>query len=405
MKFNGKNLEIFFGGLIFIFSFSFLILPHIIYAQTANKNVNASTASTFENYCTVTPTDVSTGKAIKLNVGFTVPGVIEEVPKGSKQYYVKDMGCYIGGFYKYFAGVGGILAAVMIIFGGYKYITSFGNASRMADAKNTISEALFGVVLLLGSYIILYTINPNLISLRTPDIRSVSTILLDTQWCPSGATPLTDADKGMNCGDKGTIAKAGQKGGECYFGGGCKADEICGLTNGFQLPYVCQNYKQLCEATDSNYCKNIDDEMAAANVIVDVCTKGGALSSNCSIYKANYCSGDWKRVDCNIGGALETPCWKDGKPRWTNTMNATCASESQSPRPFQSNYQPSICCGKVDKTKINCRSVGVCNSDEAPVDCGQYNSDTSKNYQNVGVSCTGGAVCCMELKLTVDSLN
>lgn len=42
--------------------------------------------------------------------------------------------------------VGGIVAAVFIVVGGFNYMTSAGDASKVAKAKNTIIYALIGLV-------------------------------------------------------------------------------------------------------------------------------------------------------------------------------------------------------------------------------------------------------------------
>lgn len=44
------------------------------------------------------------------------------------------------------AFVGGIIAAIFVVIGGIKYITSNGDSSQVASAKNTIIYALIGVV-------------------------------------------------------------------------------------------------------------------------------------------------------------------------------------------------------------------------------------------------------------------
>lgn len=74
---------------------------------------------------------------------------------------------YLGAFYVYFIGVIGILAVVMIMYGGFHYIVSLGNPSRMKQGKEIISGALVGLMLALTSYLLLRTINPSLVSIST----------------------------------------------------------------------------------------------------------------------------------------------------------------------------------------------------------------------------------------------
>jgi len=70
-------------------------------------------------------------------------------------------------------GLIGALALAMIIFGGIQYATSAGNPSRQTDARDRITQAIWGVVLLLCAYLIFNTINPDLIKLKEPEIETI----------------------------------------------------------------------------------------------------------------------------------------------------------------------------------------------------------------------------------------
>ncbi len=74
---------------------------------------------------------------------------------------------YLGAFYVYFIGVIGILAVVMIMYGGYHYIVSMGNPSRMNQGKEIISGALIGLIIALASYLLLSIINPALVNIHS----------------------------------------------------------------------------------------------------------------------------------------------------------------------------------------------------------------------------------------------
>ncbi|MDP3991603.1 MAG: pilin [Candidatus Colwellbacteria bacterium] len=72
----------------------------------------------------------------------------------------------VAGFYKWALGIGGLVALGIIVFGGILYAVSAGNASKQDDAKQWVTGALIGLVLLFGSYLILNTINPDLTVLK-----------------------------------------------------------------------------------------------------------------------------------------------------------------------------------------------------------------------------------------------
>lgn len=77
--------------------------------------------------------------------------------------------------YYFFLSIGGILTFVMLVWGGFKWLTSAGNPGGIGEAKDIIFSALIGLVLLLGSYLILSTINPSLVVIQVPGLTSPGT--------------------------------------------------------------------------------------------------------------------------------------------------------------------------------------------------------------------------------------
>jgi len=55
-----------------------------------------------------------------------------------------------------FSVIVGAVSVVMIIYGGFKYITSGGDSSNVSGAKNTILYALLGLVIVALSQLIVY---------------------------------------------------------------------------------------------------------------------------------------------------------------------------------------------------------------------------------------------------------
>ncbi|MGB3922009.1 MAG: pilin [Minisyncoccia bacterium] len=64
---------------------------------------------------------------------------------------------YISGMFMLIIGIAGVLAVIMIIVGGIKYMTTDAMGAK-SDAKKTIQNAIFGLLLALGAWIILYSI-------------------------------------------------------------------------------------------------------------------------------------------------------------------------------------------------------------------------------------------------------
>jgi len=63
----------------------------------------------------------------------------------------------------------GLLALLMMVIAGVQWSASVGNPGKMQDAKDKIFSALLGLAILVSSWLILNTINPQLTYLREPD--------------------------------------------------------------------------------------------------------------------------------------------------------------------------------------------------------------------------------------------
>ena len=97
-----------------------------------------------------------------------------QVPIGN-QTEVKDIAEYIPLIFNYSMGFVGILAAVVLMFGGVMWLTAGGNQGQVGEAKEWIKAALTGLILALLSFLILNTINPDLIKMKMPTIEKAET--------------------------------------------------------------------------------------------------------------------------------------------------------------------------------------------------------------------------------------
>ncbi len=80
---------------------------------------------------------------------------------------------YLEWLYVFAISITGIAAVVTIAIGGVQYIISYGNPGKMTSAKDNITNALLGLLLAVSAWLILYTINPDLVKngLTIPDIE------------------------------------------------------------------------------------------------------------------------------------------------------------------------------------------------------------------------------------------
>ncbi len=64
--------------------------------------------------------------------------------------------------YEWGISLGGLAAFISLVMAGFQYLTSAGDTGKMSEARNQINSAVLGLVLLLSSFLILETINPQL---------------------------------------------------------------------------------------------------------------------------------------------------------------------------------------------------------------------------------------------------
>lgn len=126
----------------------------------------------------------------------------------------KDIERCINKLYRFGIAFGGIALVFFLVYAGYLYIV--GGESGKGKAKGIIQNAFIGIALLLGSYVILYFINPNLTIIKPiqppiftagdfpncEDIGFKSACVIDSE-----DTAVTSSGKGgyMDCPD-GIIA-------------------------------------------------------------------------------------------------------------------------------------------------------------------------------------------------------
>jgi len=100
---------------------------------------------------------------VQLETGLpTIPN--NRLPAGT------ELPSYINYLFIFGLGAIAILALGRMMFGGIKYILAAGNVGDKADAKDVIQQALLGLGVLLASYLLLKTINPDLVNLKNPNL-------------------------------------------------------------------------------------------------------------------------------------------------------------------------------------------------------------------------------------------
>lgn len=117
-----------------------------------------------------------TAEAARIDITRIIPGTNPNTPVG-----------IVANLYNFGLAIAGVLAFGAIVYGAIKYTVSSGNPSQQSDAKEWITQALWGLLLLAGAYLILNTINPRITKLRVDICTTV---------CPAGQACLVN-DSGV----------------------------------------------------------------------------------------------------------------------------------------------------------------------------------------------------------------
>ncbi len=70
--------------------------------------------------------------------------------------------------YIFALGLAAVVALLMIILAGYRYMTAAGNAQQVENAKDAFASSFIGLIIIFIAFILLYLINPDLVQLRQP---------------------------------------------------------------------------------------------------------------------------------------------------------------------------------------------------------------------------------------------
>lgn len=104
---------------------------------------------------------------------------------------IDSPGDFVNKFYNWALALSGVLAFGAIVWGGVVYTFARGNPAGQSEGKKWISGALLGLALLGGAYLLLYTINPEIVSLRVAGLQG-----LPAGTTSGGVTPITSS---LNC--------------------------------------------------------------------------------------------------------------------------------------------------------------------------------------------------------------
>lgn len=152
-------------------------------------------------------------EAIRASLTIPIPTVsFSQVSKSGEYLIVPWIAQYVGGVYRYASGIVGIVAGSMIVLGGFQYLTAGGDSGKVGQAKGRIKDATIGMLLVVGAFVILATINPALtqpgglrvFSIKRQDAlppakereRVIQSALVPTLVAPGGGTATGTTTEG-----------------------------------------------------------------------------------------------------------------------------------------------------------------------------------------------------------------
>ena len=143
--------KFFFGiGVLF-----FMLLPVFLFAQTTANFTSCNS-------------DISEGCYTLLEP----LGEIEGIQVGGNEEQYQGIGGFINFVFEIGIGIGGVLGVVMLVIYGFQYATNEQSVAKFSEIQKRVTQVLLGLILLLGTFILLRTINPDLL-LIDPRISGV----------------------------------------------------------------------------------------------------------------------------------------------------------------------------------------------------------------------------------------
>lgn len=88
---------------------------------------------------------------------------------------------YIVAIYRWVIGLAAVLAVLALTWGGVQWMTSGGDSGKIQEGRKVMINAIIGFLLALGSYTMLYAINPDLVQFSPISIPKIQKIDLDLE--------------------------------------------------------------------------------------------------------------------------------------------------------------------------------------------------------------------------------
>ncbi|MFZ4648272.1 MAG: pilin [Patescibacteria group bacterium] len=273
----------------------------------------------------VAPIQTNTVSSLKFTPQIPIPntemsGTVDVGhPSGTKM--VSDLfPKYIGAFYRYGLSIVGIIATVMLMAGGILWLTSAGNDGKVSKGKEMIFSSLAGIALLYGSYLILSTINPQLIQLKPLESPDITKVVIDVVCCdlPGKNSEMTTS---IDCQKKGGARKSDYfiENNKCVSNGCCIKEELS--EGSYKTIYCHPGVFSMCEQENGSTRVMWHKEKCSDDLLAMFCN--GTTADGEDIHATiNECEGKDDGETCTEGTCYSQICrTKNGK------INEKCGND------------------------------------------------------------------------------
>lgn len=116
-------------------------------------------------------------------------------PDGNTYLFFPFIGEYIAAVYRYLIVIISIIAVIILIISGFQWAIPDASGENISAAKTRIIGAISGLIIAVSSYVILYTVNPELVQFRSLRVLYVKGIPLDIEGDDNDNTTPTNSAK------------------------------------------------------------------------------------------------------------------------------------------------------------------------------------------------------------------
>lgn len=203
--------------------------------------------------------------------------LLETVPGAGQAKQTTAFPEYVSGIYRFATGFVVVAALLMVTIGGFYYIMSAGNQAQAGTAKKIITDALLGLIVVFIAYLVLFTINPDLVG-TSPNVSELQNSVKPPTTSSGEELPSikhSDPDVVQEvthpqtyCSGSGSTKTCHNSKEECEVNGGeCKASQNALTEPNYYTcdgEGVCKEYKETCAEESAGSCKSAQEACEAS---------------------------------------------------------------------------------------------------------------------------------------------